>query len=273
MSILQQIVSETRALLKGKANTAYRTELEKMAERHTPRGFRMGLLGRSRSGPAVIAELKKASPSKGVIRADFHVVDLARAMEQSGAAALSILTEEKHFLGSLENLRLASTNVAIPCLRKDFIVHELQMLEARAHGADAALLIVAALTDSELKQLCGAAQALQLDVLCEVHDEHELERAVDAGFDIIGVNNRDLRTFQVTLETSLRLNARIPASTLRVAESGIHTGADISRLRSAGYQAFLIGESLMKQRDPGETLSKLLADAAREERRAEVASR
>ncbi len=273
MTILQQIVSETRARIGEKASSTYRAELGKMAERHTPRGFRKALLDDAQAGPAVIAELKKASPSKGVIRTDFQVIELARAMEQAGAAALSVLTEEKHFQGSLENLRLASTNVSIPCLRKDFIVDELQMMEARAYGADAALLIVAALDDSELKHLRRAAQELQLDVLCEVHDERELQRAVDAGFDTIGVNNRDLRTFQVTLETSLRLNVSIPANALRVAESGIHAGADISRLRSAGYQAFLIGESLMKESDPGQALSKLLADAARAEHRAEVASR
>lgn len=273
MTILQQIVSETRGRMAGKTDAAYRAELENLAERHTPRGFRSGLVDRARTGPAIIAELKKASPSKGVIRSDFHVVELARGMEQASAAALSVLTEEKHFQGSVENLRLASANVSIPCLRKDFIVHELQILEARAFGADAALLIVAALDDSELKQLHRAAQTLDLDVLCEVHDEQELQRAVDAGFDIIGVNNRDLRTFQVRLETSLRLNDLIPANVLRVAESGIHSGADISRLRSGGYQAFLIGESLMKERDPGAALSKLLADATREERRAEVASR
>jgi indole-3-glycerol phosphate synthase len=273
MAILQQIVSETRARLAERVDPSYRVELEKLAAQRTPRGFRKRLIESAPSAPAVIAELKKASPSKGVIRADFRVIDLACAMEQAGAAALSVLTEEKHFQGSLENLRLASENVSIPCLRKDFFIDELQMLEARAYGADAALLIVAALDDSELKLLRRAAQALQLDVLCEVHDEHELQRAVDAGFDIIGVNNRDLRTFQVTLETSLRLNAKIPANVLRVAESGIHTGADMARLRSIGYQAFLIGESLMRERDPGVALSKLLADAVREERRAEVASR
>lgn len=273
MTVLQQIVSETRARLVGKADAAYRAELETMAERHTPRGFRNRLIDAARSGPAVIAELKKASPSKGVIRSDFDVVELARAMEQAGAVALSVLTEEKHFQGSLENLRLASANVSMPCLRKDFIIDELQMLEARAYGADAALLIVAALSDAELKQLRRAAQTLQLDVLCEVHDEQELQRALDVGFDIIGVNNRDLRTFQVTLETSLRLNELIPANALRVAESGINAGSDISRLRLAGYQGFLIGESLMKEREPGAALNKLLTDAAREERRAEVASR
>ena len=273
MTILQQIVSETRGRLAGKTDAGHRAELEKLAERHTPRGFRNRLIDAARSGPAVIAELKKASPSRGVIRSDFDVVELARAMEQSGTAALSVLTEQKHFQGSLKNLRLASSEVSVPCLRKDFIIDELQMLEARAFAADAALVIVAALDDSELKQLHRAAQTLQLDVLCEVHDEQELQRALDVGFDIIGVNNRDLRTFQVTLETSLRLAEHIPANALRVAESGIHTGADISRLRSAGYQAFLIGESLMKERDPGAVLNKLLADAAREERRTEVASR
>jgi indole-3-glycerol phosphate synthase len=273
MTILQQIVSETRARLAGKSDRAYRAELEKLAAAHTPRGFRKRLVNAAQSGPAVIAELKKSSPSKGVIRSDFPVVELARAMELAGAAALSVLTEEKRFQGSLENLQLASHNVSIPCVRKDFIVDEVQMLEARAFGGDAALLIVAALDDSELKQLHRAAQALQLDVLCEVHDERELKRAIDVGFDIIGVNNRDLRTFQVTLETSLRLSGLIPANALRVAESGIHAGSDISRLRSAGYQAFLIGESLMKESDPGAALSKLLTNAAREERRAEVASR
>lgn len=273
MTILQQIVSETRARIGAKCGPDYQRELEKAAGRHKPRGFRKRLVEMAQTKPAIIAELKKASPSRGVIRADFQVVELARAMEQAGACALSVLTEEKHFQGSLDNLRLASSNVSIPCLRKDFIVHQLQLLEARAYGADAALLIVAALHDSELQQLRGAAQDLELDVLCEVHDEQELRRAVDVGFDTIGVNNRDLRTFEVTLETSLRLNGKIPPSTLRVAESGIHTGSDISRLRSAGYHAFLIGESLMKERSPGEALSNLLVDAGRAEARAEVASR
>ena len=273
MTILQQIVGEIRVHLQERSTPIYRANLEKRAAQYSPKGFRRHVVEAAKTGPAVIAELKKASPSKGLIRKDFQVVELARAMEQVGAAALSVLTEEKHFQGSLENLRLASANVSIPCLRKDFIIDELQMLEARASGADAALLIVSALDDSELKLLRRAAQALQLDVLCEVHDEGELKRAIDVGFDIIGVNNRDLRTFQVTLETSFRLNDLIPANALRVAESGIHTGADISRLRSAGYQAFLIGESLMKEPDPGAALSKLLDDAAREERRAEVASR
>ncbi|MBV9435728.1 MAG: indole-3-glycerol phosphate synthase TrpC [Acidobacteria bacterium] len=262
-SILQQVVSETRLRYAEPGNPARRGELEKMAASHRPREFRRRLLEASSAGPAVIAELKKASPSRGMIRENFPVSELATEMADAGAAALSVLTEEKRFQGALENLLAASRSTAIPCLRKDFIVHELQLLEARAYGGDAALLIVAALSDGELKRLRDAARDLELDVLCEVHDQQEVSRAVDCGFDIIGVNNRDLRTFEVTLETSLRLNARIPLTALRVAESGIHTGADIARLRSAGYQAFLIGESLMKQPSPGDALRKLLAQAVR----------
>lgn len=269
-SILQQIVSETRARLADGISPSRRADLEKLAERRRPRGFRQRLLEADAKGPAIIAELKKASPSRGLIRENFAVVELAREMEESGASALSVLTEEKHFQGSLENLRLASQNVTIPCLRKDFIVDNLQLLEARAYGGDAALLIVAALTDLELSDLSREARALELDVLCEVHDEAELRRALAAGFDMIGVNNRDLRTFEVTLETSVRLNAKIPLTALRVAESGIHSGADIARLRSIGYQAFLVGESLMKQPSPGEALRKLLAGAAQLQSKVEV---
>jgi indole-3-glycerol phosphate synthase len=270
-AILQQIVSETRARLATGVSAVRRAELEKLAAQHKPRGFRKRLAEAAYRGPAIIAELKKASPSRGLIRQQFSVVDLAREMQQGGAAALSVLTEEKHFQGSLENLRSASQSVVLPCLRKDFIIDKLQLLEARAYGGDAALLIVAALIDSELKQLAQAARELELDVLCEVHDEEELQRAVNTGFDIIGVNNRDLRTFEVTLHTSLRLIDRIPATALRVAESGIYAGADVARLQSAGYQALLIGESLMKHPSPGEALQQLLADGARSVPRAEVA--
>ena len=270
-SILQQIVSETRTRLAGDLSLARRRELEKRAGNHRPRGFRQALLRANEKGPAIIAELKKASPSRGLIRDDFSVVRLAGEMEEAGAAALSVLTEEKHFQGALENLQIASEQVAIPCLRKDFIVHEIQLLEARAHGGDATLLIVAALSDEELRTLYAAAKDLQLDILCEVHEEGELRRALDAGFDIIGVNNRDLRTFQVSLETSVRLNSQIPLNALRVAESGINSGADIARLRSMGYQAFLIGESLMRQPSPGDALRKLRSDAAQLAGKHEVA--
>ena len=269
-SILQQIVSEARSRIAMGTSPSRRVELEKMAAQHQPRGFRRRLLAASSQRPAVIAELKKASPSRGLIREHFQVADLAREMDAAGAAALSVLTEEKHFQGSLENLRIASYEVSIPCLRKDFIVDEIQLLEARAFGADAALLIVAALTDLELKGLSRAATEVELDILCEIHDERELERALDAGFDIIGVNNRDLRSFEVTLETSVRLNAKIPLTALRVAESGIHNGEDLARLRSIGYQAFLIGESLMKQPSPGDALRKLLSDALRSNTKTEV---
>jgi indole-3-glycerol phosphate synthase len=271
-SILQQIVSETRARLSQGLSPARRRELERMAANHKPRGFRQALLAADADGPAVIAELKKASPSRGLIRADFSVVRLAPEMAEAGAAALSVLTEEKHFQGGLENLRTASEQVKIPCLRKDFIVDEIQLVEARAYGGDAALLIVAALSDAELRSLLSSARDLELDILCEVHDEDELQRALAAGFDIIGVNNRDLGTFQVSLETSVRLNAQIPLSALRVAESGIENGADIARLRGIGYQAFLVGESLMRQPSPGDALRKLRADAPQLARKHEVAS-
>lgn len=271
-SILQQIVSETRARLSQGVSHARRSELEKMAANHKPRGFREAVTQADANGPAVIAELKKASPSRGLIRDDFSVVRLAPEMAEAGAAALSVLTEEKHFQGGLENLRIASEQVKIPCLRKDFIVDEIQLLEARAYGGDAALLIVAALSDAELRTLSTSARDLGLDILCEVHDEDELQRALAVGFDIIGVNNRDLRTFQVSLETSVRLNAQIPLNVLRVAESGIENGADIARLRGIGYQAFLIGESLMRQPSPGDALRRVRADAAQLARRHEVAS-
>jgi indole-3-glycerol phosphate synthase len=161
-------------------------------------------------------------------------------------------------------LRRASANTKLPCLRKDFIVDEFQLLEARANGADAVLLIVAAISPTELKILARRASEYTLDVLCEVHDEKELQRAVDAACTLIGVNNRNLRTFKVDLETAMRLANLIPKNVFRVAESGIHTGADIARLRAAGYQAFLIGESLMKAKSPGEALRALLAEAQRE---------
>jgi indole-3-glycerol phosphate synthase len=270
-SILQQIISERRAHMAAGVTAAKRAELEKMAAQHQPRGFRRRLLEAAARGPAIIAELKKASPSRGLIRANFPVAELAREMEQAGAAALSVLTEEMHFQGSLENLRLASQNVSIPCLRKDFIIDEFQLLEARAYGGDAVLLIVAALSDDELIGLRRAAGSIALDVLCEVHDEQELRRALDAGFEVIGVNNRDLGTFEVTLETSVRLNAAIPLHAVRVAESGIDSKADIARLSSIGYQAFLIGESLMRHPSPGDALRELLGQASTLPKKAEVA--
>ncbi len=236
--------------------------LREAAERHQPRGFRETLKKKSAAGAAVIAELKKASPSKGLIRADFPVADLARELEQAGAVALSVLTNEHYFQGSLQNLRIASSATSLPCLRKDFIVDDFQVLEARAYGADAILLIVAALTNDELSSLRSRAEELQLDVLCEVHDGEEMWRAVDAGFDLIGVNNRNLHTFQVDLNTSLQLASRMPKNVVKVAESGIETRNDIAGLRQAGYDAFLIGESLMRAPRPGDALRELLTQSA-----------
>src|SRR6266849_3383139 len=234
--------------------------LERAAAEHAPRGFRNRLrrVPQDGIGIAVIAELKKASPSRGLIRADFKPSDLARELERAGAAALSVLTDEQFFQGSLDYLRQASSSSSLPCLRKDFIVDEFQIVEARANRADAILLIVAALDQKELMSLARIARSQSLDVLCEAHDEPELQRALDAGCDLIGINSRNLRTFEVNLETAFRLAEKIPAGCVRVAESGIQSGADIARLRSAGYEAFLIGESLMKAEHPGETLAKLM---------------
>ncbi len=238
--------------------------MEKQAGEHQPRGFRAALEAKGKEGIAVIAELKKASPSRGLIRRDFIPEKLAAEMEAAGSAGLSVLTDEEFFQGSLENLRRASASTKLPCLRKDFIVDEFQLLEARANFADAILLIVAALSPQELTSLARRAAELELDVLCEVHDEVELRMALDAGCELIGVNNRDLKTFDVSLETAFRLAKTIPENVLAVAESGIRSGADISRLRSAGFTAFLIGESLMASPQPGEALRALLGDAASE---------
>ena len=261
---LDQIVAATRRSVAGIKLSADVRQLDRQAANHVPRGFRRGLESKIQDGIAVIAELKRASPSRGLIRSDFDPESLTEELDRAGAAALSVLTDAEFFQGSLENLRRASASTKLPCLRKDFIVDEFQLLEARANCADAILLIVAALSEAELKALAARAADYRLDVLCEVHDEEELQRAVDLGCTLIGVNSRDLRTFKVDLDTALRLAHSIPKNALCVAESGINSGADIARLRSAGYQAFLIGESLMKARSPGEALRSLLADAGRE---------
>ena len=257
-AILERIVAATRARVAEARRGADLRELDRRAERHVPRGFRRALELKSREGVAVIAELKKASPSKGLIRAEFRPAELARELEAAGAAALSVLTDEEFFQGSLGNLREASGAVAIPCLRKDFIVDEFQLVEARANSADAVLLIVAALSTEELSSLAAGALRLELDVLCEVHDGEELQRALDAGCDLIGVNTRDLRTFKVDLEAAFRLAEKFPAGVVRVAESGIHSSDDVARLRAAGYDAFLVGESLMRASSPGEALRELM---------------
>jgi indole-3-glycerol phosphate synthase len=258
---LDQILAATRRRVAEAKRTADLRELERRAAAHVPRGFREVLRVASARRVAVIAELKKASPSRGLIRPDFNAAKLAAELESAGAAALSVLTDEEFFQGSLENLRRVSASGKLPCLRKDFIVNEFQLLEARANCADAILLIVAALSQEELIALSRRAQEHGLDVLCEAHDREELGRAVDAGCNLIGINNRDLRTFKVDIETAVRLAEFMPKDVVRVAESGIHSGADIAHLRSAGYHAFLIGESLMKAELPGSALQTLLADS------------
>lgn len=210
---------------------------------------------------AVIAELKKASPSRGMIRGTLHIGGVACALERAGAAALSVLTEEQFFQGALCDLAEASAATELPCLRKDFMVDEFQFLEARANRADALLLILSVLDDFEFARFHQRSRELGLDALCEVHDESELTRALDLGAEIIGVNNRDLRTFQVDLGTAERLAAKIPPGLLRIAESGIQNGEDIRRLRACGYGAFLVGESLMRANDAGAKLTEMLAEA------------
>jgi len=261
---LDQIVAATRRRVADAKRSADLRRLEGDAEQHVPRGFRRTLAAESRTGPAIIAELKKASPSRGLIRDNFDPEGLAHELEAAGAAALSVLTDEEFFQGSLGNLRRASASTMLPCLQKDFIVDEFQLLQARACCADAVLLIVAVLSQAELMELTKKSRGLGLDALCEAHNEEELHRALDAGSDLIGVNNRDLRTFKVDVNTALRLAEAIPRHVISVAESGIENGTDIARLRGAGYKAFLIGESLMKAESPGEALKALLADAERE---------
>jgi indole-3-glycerol phosphate synthase len=265
-AFLDQIVAATRRKMAEAKRAANRDELERRAAQHMPRGFRRALAEKSKNGVAIIAELKKASPSKGLIRAEFDPTKLARELEAAGATTLSVLTDEEFFQGSLANLGLASAAVGLPCLRKDFIVDEFQLLEARANSADAVLLIAAALSQAELVNLARGAQERGLDVLCEVHDGEELARALDAGCDLIGVNSRDLRTFKVDLETAFGLAENFPENVVRVAESGIASGADITRLRAVGYHAFLVGESLMRAERPGEALRELVTDTGSEHR-------
>src|SRR5580700_5180458 len=260
-SQLTRILATTRRELQQRKAAASTPALEQAAAAHQPRGFARALRQKAASGPAVIAELKKASPSRGLIRPDFDPATLASAVARGGAAALSVLTEEHFFQGSLRNLEVASQSCGLPCLRKDFVVDEFQLLEARAHRADAILLIAAALSDRELRELAAQAHALDLDVLCEVHTGEELDRVLDLGCDAIGVNNRDLKTFAVRLEVSLDLAARLPAGSVHVSESGIETAEDMNRLRTAGFHAFLIGESLMRRPDPGNALEALLQPA------------
>ena len=257
-TILDRILQQTRADLATRKATANREALEQKAAAHTPRGFAASLRQAAKTHPAVIAELKKASPSKGLIRADFHPAQLAQQLQQAGAATLSILTDEPFFQGSLRNLERASAACTLPCLRKDFIVDDFQILEARAHRADAILLIAAALTDAELTHLRHTASHYQLDVLCEVHTPAEIDRVLPLGCELYGVNSRDLRTFAVDTEAADRMAALLPPNSIRVAESGLRTPQDLAERTAAGFNAFLIGETLMRAETPGQALEALL---------------
>ena len=252
--ILARIVEQKQAesvLRRGLA-----AQFERMAEAalSARRDFRAAL---SANPPAIIAECKKASPSKGLLAPNYDPAAMARQYEDGGAAALSVLTDEKFFQGSLVDLQTARASVSLPVLRKDFTLEEFHVIEAAAHGADAILLIAAILPADRLRTLRELAAAWRMAAIVEVHDDSDLDRAIDSGADIVGVNNRNLRTFEVTLETAERLAPRIPAGALRIAESGIHGAADVARLRAAGYGAFLVGEHLMKSRTPAEAIQAL----------------
>ena len=224
----------------------------------TTRGFEASLRARIRSGaPAVIAEVKKASPSKGVIRPNFDPALIAQSYASAGAACLSVLTDEDFFQGHDRYLAQARRACVLPILRKDFTIDAYQVYEARELGADCILLIVAALPDARLGELTDLALDLGIDVLVEVHDGVELERALTTRASMIGINNRNLRTFETRLETTLELRERVPASRLLITESGIATRADVERMRGAGVHAFLVGEAFMRAPDPGAELEKL----------------
>jgi indole-3-glycerol phosphate synthase len=251
--ILARIVDHKRSELRN--TWSQRAALERMAaDRNDVRNFRAALL---QSPPAIISEIKKASPSKGVLAENFDPPAIARLYASGGAAALSVLTDGEFFRGSMDDLRSARAATELPVLRKDFTIDDVQVIEAAAHGADAVLLIAALLDELELRRFRELAAKYQMDALVEVHDDAELDRALASGAEIVGVNNRNLHNFEVTLETSLRLAGRMPADVTRVTESGIHSSSDVHRLRDAGFHAFLVGEHLMKSPDPAAALREL----------------
>ena len=259
--LLATIIAATRTIVESRMALEPLAALARRADARAPRpgAFYDALAQRGRVN--VIAECKRRSPSRGVLRADYDPVAIAKSYAQAGAAAISVLTEPTFFDGALAHLEAVRAAVTTPLLRKDFIVSEYQLLEARAAGADAALLIVAALTAAELRELSRAAVSIGLDTLVEVHDTRELMIAIDAGARIIGVNNRNLRTLTVDVHASEQLMTAMPRDVVAVSESGLKSAADVRRLAALGYRAFLIGERFMTADDPGSALRSLLEDA------------
>ncbi|MDR0932753.1 MAG: indole-3-glycerol phosphate synthase TrpC [Victivallales bacterium] len=255
--VLETIVTKSRIELADKKLHIPVSNLEQMINSAPKtRGFKAAL---QRDGVQIIAELKSASPSKGVIREHLDIEHVAPELENAGAAALSVLTEENFFLGSLKNLQIARESVSIPLLRKDFIYDEYQILEARVYGADAILLIAAMLSVAEFRRLYSFAGSLGLDVLCEAHTAEELAMLLDNGAEIVGVNARNLSTFNTSLELAGKLIGQIPPGKVAVSESAIKNAEDVKQLQALGAKAFLIGETLMRSEHPGEMLCKLLS--------------
>ncbi|MBL0143620.1 MAG: indole-3-glycerol phosphate synthase TrpC [Betaproteobacteria bacterium] len=261
--ILQKILATKRREIEAARAAVPQAELERLArEASPPRGFAAALQSRVAEGkPAVIAEIKRASPSKGLIRADFDPARIAASYESHGAACLSVLTDREYFGGSRGDLEAARAACSLPVIRKDFIVDPYQVVESRAWGADCILLIVDAVPDVDLAELEALAISLKMDVLVESHDAGQLERAVRLKTPLVGVNNRDLRTFETRLETTLGLADRIPPGKLLVAESGIAAPEDVRRLRDRKVSAYLVGGAFMAADDPGEELSRLFSCA------------
>lgn len=255
-SILARIVERKREELARESPR--RAELENRAADRCVRGdFRDFHRALTANPPAIIAEIKRASPSKGVFLSDFHPGPIAETYAAGGAAALSVLTDAEFFGGSLADLQAARAATGIPVLRKDFTIDEFQVIEGAASGADAILLIASILSVAEMRKFRELAAQFHMAALVEVHDREELRQAVDSGAEIIGINNRDLNTFEVRLEQSLELAPQIPSNAVKVAESGIHSGESVRLLTAAGFSAFLVGEHLMKSPDPAEALRKL----------------